>query len=235
MVPYRFPQVFGDRAAELDRKVGDAATRIHQVGLDERVRRTSLNATTAASAKVGGRCIRIAERGTQVESGQDRAEKEPGTYRLIEEQRVLAKPAKASVFGEDALLHGPGVGVNARVERVVNKSVPERRHQRVELRSQDIVVVAAPGITRNPAARRGARTGRWIASVLHVDRSWPVGVVVQRTDNHTSNARHDALWIGSPAVREIFHLSGIATLEPFLGLRQFRKSRGLHNSTQAEA
>ena len=73
----------------------------------------------------------------------------------MDEAGIFAEPAEARIFCGDALDDRAGVDVGARFERLGNL----RAHfgdQRVQFFAEDIVVIVAPGVARNPAARRGA-------------------------------------------------------------------------------
>ena len=104
-------EVLGNRPALLDREIRNALVGIELVGREDRIRRTSLDATRAGAA-----AIRSGQVGGKFERSEDHAEEEPRTFFLIDDAGVLADPAHAGVLGKDAFDDGAGIDVTARDE-----------------------------------------------------------------------------------------------------------------------
>src|SRR6202007_2290068 len=128
MAAHGLAQLLRNRAAQLDREIGDAAARIHDVWFHESLRGTCLDAAAAASAQVWRRQGAIFHSGGKIQRGENRSEKNPRTQALIQKQRILTQPAEACIFGENSLLQGSRVRVNASVEGLV-KTLAESGHQ----------------------------------------------------------------------------------------------------------
>ena len=130
----------------LDGQVGQAARRVEHTGLDERAGRARRQAQRARSTLIEHRLA-----GLEIEVGDDLGQEDPGTELGIDQARVLADPAKPGVLRVNALLHGSGVDVAARLEFLPSRRA-KRGHQRVEPTLDDRVVVVAPGVARDRRA-----------------------------------------------------------------------------------
>src|SRR5207253_2730462 len=79
------------------------------------------------------------------------ADEEPGPLGLVNQAGVLARPADAGIAREGPLDNRAGVhvdpGLDARLERLDNRA------KTFEFRAHDFMVVAPPGVPRNPGAR----------------------------------------------------------------------------------
>src|SRR5882757_9880835 len=105
----------GNRAAELDGEIGNAAARIEFVGSDDGLRGTNVETGLTAPAVIGGR--RVAGQG---EIGEDFAEKEPGSGGAMNQVGMFADPPESSVASEGFFENGSAVdqgAVAARIDR----------------------------------------------------------------------------------------------------------------------
>ena len=134
--------VIRDRAAVLDRPVGEASARVEDARLDEGLRRAGLQASDAGAASLGDRLV-----GRKVEVGQDLGEQEIGARLRIDQAAVLADPSQARLgrerpFGEGSRIHADAVAEAA--------EAVQRRAQRVRR--------APAGCRGNRFPRRSARS-----------------------------------------------------------------------------
>src|SRR5712692_7415751 len=72
-----FAQLAGNRAAQLDREIGDATARIHDVGFYKSLRGTRVDTAAAASAQIWRRQNAIFQGWRKIQGSEDRAEKNP--------------------------------------------------------------------------------------------------------------------------------------------------------------
>jgi hypothetical protein len=98
-----------DFRSQLDRQIRHAAIRVEDTRLDERVRRTRVEAARAASALLEALRIRL-----ERQRADDLAEEQPGPELRIDETGVLADPAQPGVLRIDALLNRTGIDIRAR-------------------------------------------------------------------------------------------------------------------------
>src|SRR5882762_7351804 len=103
-VSHRLAELLRDSAPQFDRQVGNALSGIHDVGLDESLRRAGVKATPAAPAQIRRRQFVRPERRFEIESGENDAEKKVGAVRLVEQQRVFPQPTQTGIFCEHSLL-----------------------------------------------------------------------------------------------------------------------------------
>src|SRR5215475_5665773 len=107
-----------------------------------RARRTSCDATVARSAAIRDRLIR-----RQFKRGQNLREKKPSPEPLIDKHGAFAVPANASLRGMIALQHRPSVDMTLLLSAEDAKELVNP----VQLCRDDIVVVVAPRVARDPA------------------------------------------------------------------------------------
>ena len=113
----------------LDRQVRDAARRVEHAGRDQRLRRTRVEAQRAGAALIERRRV-----GLERQAADDLAEEDPRPELRVDHAGVLADPAEARVLRVDALLHGAGVDVGPRLERL-GATVAHPGEQRVQPRA----------------------------------------------------------------------------------------------------
>src|SRR6266540_4540311 len=121
-------------AAMLDRQVRNAARRIEHGWLDDRAGGTGLQAQGARAALIERRRI-----DREREAAEDFPEKDPRAEAGIDHARVLANPSDAGMLGVHAFLHGTGVDVRARIERLWRRRA-HPREQRLEARADHVVI-----------------------------------------------------------------------------------------------
>ncbi|MGB7669111.1 MAG: hypothetical protein WBL66_17790 [Candidatus Acidiferrales bacterium] len=96
------------------------------------------------------------ERGSEVQIGENHAEKKPRAELLVDQAGVFCEPAKTGVFGGEAFEHRAGVDVDARL-KILMELGAKPGYQPIELGLQHVVVIVAPGVARDPRARRAVR------------------------------------------------------------------------------
>src|SRR5688572_13095150 len=92
MMPDPLTPLLRDRPAQFDGRVRDALSAIQNVGSNERVGGTGIQASGAGSASVRRWCVVI-----QRKIGDDAAEKKPGSSLLIDDAGVLSEPPDAGI------------------------------------------------------------------------------------------------------------------------------------------
>ena len=96
-------------AAKLDGEVGDAFSRVEDVGRGEGLCGTRVEAKSAVAAEIGGGKFGWRDRRLEFESGDDGPEKQPRAKVFVDEAGIFREPAEAGVFGGDALKDWSGV------------------------------------------------------------------------------------------------------------------------------
>src|SRR5271154_6154859 len=89
------------------------------------------------------------------------------------------------------------------------------------------MVIVAPGIARNPSARRNI-----IADAGLFDGIRLRGVVVQRDDDQAARAIERLPWIRAALIAEVIHFARMSALQPGGILREFRKSLGRNDGAE---
>ncbi len=117
-------------------------------GPDEGAGRAGGEAGGAVATLVESRRVRL-----EGQAGDEAPEKQPRPELGIDEAGILADPADARVLREDALLDGPGVDVDARLEGPGLRQ-PHPVEQGVEALTDDDVVIVAPGVAGDHCAER---------------------------------------------------------------------------------
>lgn len=97
-----------NRAALLDREIGNAAIGVELIGRQDRIGRTGFDATRASAAT-----IRSGEIGFEIERCQDYAKKQPRASLLIDEAGVFSEPSNTRVFCKHAFDNRTGVDIAA--------------------------------------------------------------------------------------------------------------------------
>ncbi len=209
------------RAAFLDREIGNAPRRIQHARSEDRLRRAGIQAQRARPALIDGRGVHF-----ERQAADDLAEEDPGAERRVDDAGVLADPADARVPREDALLHRPRVDVGARVEWL-GGCVAHPREQRLESRADDVVVVVAPGVARNLRA----------ATVLVFGRVRAIGVVYGRCDDDRLSGGHDLADVDALLRRavQVRHRAAVPAGEPLAKKMQFPMVRGGRHSARVKA
>ena len=229
MIPHRLAKLFRDGAAQLDGQVRNALPGIHEVGFDECLRRTGVQATTATPAQIRRWQFARPERRFQIERGEYDTEKKEGAEHLVEQQRVLSEPSQTGVFRQHSFMDWSRIYVSARFEWDCEAFV-QRLNEGVQSLQQYIVIVVAPGIAGNPTARFVVLEGQ-----RRIGGEGPLRVVVEQADDSALNSRHRGLGIASPRIREVLHFAGVATGEPLGRPIQFRKFFRPHYAAQVES
>src|SRR5262249_30705805 len=97
MVADSFALRFGNFTAQFDGRVSDALSAVQNIGLDNRLRRTGIDASSARATPIRYWNIDI-----DLEIGKDAAEKEPGAGFLINDAGILSEPSDAGIFSVNA-------------------------------------------------------------------------------------------------------------------------------------
>ncbi len=181
----RTAELLGDRTVELDREIGDAASRIEFVGRHDRACRAGLDARGTAAAVRGNGLI-----DGQRQVREDLAEEEPRAVVTVEQVGVLADPAEARVACQRLFEHG------GTVRECAITGAPRRCRQPVgqpcKPVAQHLVIVAAQRVAGNVAeagVREHALGARRRRPVIHPRCDYPHG------------ARHDL--VGPRAARAV--------------------------------
>src|SRR5215469_11529943 len=118
MIAHGLAKFLRNPAAQFDGQVGNAPARVQNIRFDKRLRGTSIETLSAVSAQIRRGYFSFAKRWPQIQSGENDAKEEVRAERFVQQQRILAEPTQARVFGEHALLNWPCIHVGAGVERL---------------------------------------------------------------------------------------------------------------------
>ena len=129
-----------------DRQVRNAARRVEDARRHQRLGRTGLEAERAGAALVERRPVSVKRK-----AADNLREKNPRPELRVNHARVLANPAEPGVLRVHALLNRSGVHVRPRLEWIA-MHVAHPCQQRVEPCPEDIVIIVAPGISRDVRA-----------------------------------------------------------------------------------
>ena len=88
---------FGNFTAQFDSRIGDALPAVQNIGLDNRLRRTCIDASSARTTPIRDREVCI-----DFEIGEDTTEEQPGAGFLINDAGILSEPPNAGIFGVNA-------------------------------------------------------------------------------------------------------------------------------------
>src|SRR5207237_1080258 len=146
-VAHERTQLFGDRPEVLDREIGDAAARVELVRSDDRARGADVDAALARAAVRARGGV-----GFERKTDEELAEKEVRARIARKEERVLAAPSEPALRGERDFHHRSAIGEDAIVEwaELGGHALGER----LQLRAQHLVVVAAERVARDEGAVR---------------------------------------------------------------------------------
>src|SRR5262249_45337574 len=97
MMTDTFAICFGNFTPKFDGRVRDALPAVQNIGLDDRLRRTCIDASSTRTTAIRHREVDI-----DFEIGQDTAEEQPGTGFLINDAGILSEPSNAGIFGINA-------------------------------------------------------------------------------------------------------------------------------------
>ena len=171
-LPMAGAQLFGNRAAQLDRQIRDAAARVELVRRDDGLRGADVEARPARAAVLGDGRV-----GRQRQVRVELAEQEPRAV-AVEQIRVLADPAEAGVARERLLEHGRAVDEDA-IAELRRRARAIAVGESLQPLAQHLVIVAAERVARDIARRRirerGARVARSVRPVAHARRDHPDG------------------------------------------------------------
>ena len=159
-----------NRAAQLDRQIGNAAPRVQNVRLDDGARRACVDAQAAVSAQIRRRRFRGVQRRREIERRHDHAEEQPRTQLFIDEAGVLREPAEPRIFRGDAFDDRAGIHIGSRLEGF-REFTAQMFDQRFEFFAEHMVIVVAPGIAGDPAAR--TCVAGWMARAPRSKREAP--------------------------------------------------------------
>src|SRR5262245_52520299 len=108
----------GNRRSQFDCQIRKASIRIKDTRLDQRTRRTRLEAACATAALLEPLRIRL-----ERQRADDLAKEQPRSDLAIDQARVLADPSDSGVLRVHALLNGSRVDVGSRIEWHVGRYV----------------------------------------------------------------------------------------------------------------
>src|SRR5580698_5895070 len=106
----------------------------------------------------------------------------------------------------DSLDDRSGVHIGARFEWLGGCFV-HRGYQGIELSSEHVVIIVAPGVTRDPAARNIVCLGNWDFCRVTVPCA-----VIQRRDDDAPRAFDDTPRIAAARIAQVIHLAGMSAL-----------------------
>jgi len=163
-----------------------------------RTRWTGCNAAVAFPAAIWDQLIR-----RQFKRSENFGEKKPGPEALIDEHGALAVPANASLRGIIPFQHRSGVDVTFLLPTKAAKKLVDS----IQLCSDEIVIVLAPRVSRDPACwscSRGA-VGRLSLKITY------------RKSNYRPRTRQNLLWVASLflATLHVIHFTVRAVTQPF--------------------
>src|SRR3954468_18942433 len=209
-----------DVATVLDRQVRNALGRVEDAGRDERVGRAGVEAERARAALIERRRI-----DRERQAADDLGQENPRAELWMNDAGVLADPAEAGVLRVDPFLHRPGVDIGTGVERL-GGLLAHPCDQPLEPFTDQVVVVVAPGVTRDLRAR-------WVGAL---DRVRTVGVVDRRRDDHRLRVGNDVANVGAlvGGAVQVAHLAGVAAIQPLAKKRQLGMRGGRRYSTPLE-
>ena len=186
---HSFAQFYGNLAALLDRQIGDAQPRVQLTCRSDRLRWTGNDAARASSATIGRGQVAGDIVVRDSERSENHAQKQPRSKLLIDDASVLADPSDAGVLRVDALDERTSVNVGAKLP------VASCREQSAQLvfdllqaaQYGVVIVLARPGVARNPAS------ARIFCLRLHLARVGMRGVVVDGAYDHAAGPGSDSL------------------------------------------
>src|SRR2546422_4540177 len=165
----------------LDREIADAPPRVELIRPHDRPGGAGRDAPGTGAAVISRRCVRL-----DPEIGQDLPEEKPGAPALEDHVRVLSDPADAGTLRPRAIEHGAGVHVREPLRLGTHRR--DRAREEPQLAADPLVIVPAPGVARDPPARRGAGIARGPAPA----------VVGNRDRDHGPGARKDRTRVRAP-------------------------------------
>src|SRR5208283_2271855 len=229
MPPDLLAKLLWNIAPQFNGQVRNAAPCIQNIRLHQRACRASVQTLPATSAKIPRRRFTPRQRRRQLQRSDNRTQKKPRSPLLIQQQRVLSQPTQSRIFREYPFRNRPRVRISPRTVRP-RKSFDERILKSIEPLPQNLMVVASPGVSRNPAS--------WLAVPRRGSRLTRMGmrcVVVQRTNNHAARPGKHMPRLTPPRVGKITHLPAVPTRKPLLESGVFRKFVCRHNPAHRKA
>jgi len=195
--------------------------RVEDAWRRERLRGACVDAQDARAALIEGRLVAL-----ERQAADDFREEDPRADLGADHARVLPNPANARVLRVHALLHGAGVDVCARVERL-RTLCAHPREERVEPGAEHGVIIVAPCVPGDVGA---ARIGAF-------RRIRDVRVVNRPRDDHRPGGGENAADVGALFGRatQVGHLTRVPAREPGLKKGQFRKIARRRDTAQIES
>jgi len=132
------------------------------------------------------------------------------------------------MFCRNAFDDWPRVDVSASFERFCELRA-HGSNERIQFFAQDLMVVVAPGIARNPSSRRFTGLSGAFCGVRLVC------VVAEGNNNQAAQALQRELWVGAARVVEILHLAGVSAAQPFLQVRESGELLGNGDAAKIES
>src|SRR2546429_496572 len=131
---------------------------------------------------------------------------------------------------EDGIRDVAVTGVQTCASSDLGEAFPKQHDERLQPLLQHIMIVVAPGVTRNPAPRV-----MLLASGFSVQGKWVIGVVVEQANDNALYSRHSPARIFTARVEKIVHFSGVTAFEPVLGVFELREFFRADHAAQVES
>ena len=163
-VAHQRPHLSGNRPPELDSQERDAAPVVDHEGRDDGAGRAVVDAPHAFAAILGERRV-----GLQLQVRDHVSQQDPGAKGRVQDVGVLAEPADSGALRRRAVVHGAVVDEDAGGNRP-SAATGQALAELPEPGLHHVVIVVAPGVSRDPAVRPGAVGARVACQVAHRQR-----------------------------------------------------------------